>query len=264
MTTLLVDADLLVYRYASVHQHAVPWDPDTWSYYADLSGAKSAFGSWLAWLESFLQADRTVLIVSDTEANWRHDVLPSYKGHRVGWGHGAELGSGGLPPKPGPARPMLHKPLREWLLNERGARMISSLEGDDLLGMMSTAPGGTDTIMVSMDKDLRTVPGRLFNPDKGMDGVVEISELEADRFHMLQTLMGDSVDGYSGCKGIGPVKAERLLDPQDPDSWWPTIVATYEKAGLTEADALVQARVARVLRHGEYNVETKEVTLWRP
>jgi DNA polymerase-1 len=42
------------------------------------------------------------------------------------------------------------------------------------------------------------------------------------------------------------------------------VVAAYEKAGLTEEDAIVQARVARILRYEEFNQKKEEVLLWNP
>ena len=83
----------------------------------------------------------------------------------------------------------------------------------------------------------------------------------ADRFHLYQTLVGDQTDNYKGCPGVGPVKAETALGANPT---WASVVGCYEKAGLTEEDALVQARVARILRHGEYNKMTCEVKLWTP
>ena len=42
------------------------------------------------------------------------------------------------------------------------------------------------------------------------------------------------------------------------------MVRPFKKAGLTEDDALVQARVARILRAEDFNFETQEVILWNP
>jgi DNA polymerase-1 len=44
---------------------------------------------------------------------------------------------------------------------------------------------------------------------------------------------------------------------------WKIVVKAYEKAGMNEQDALQQARVARILRHGEYDKKTGEVKLWQ-
>jgi DNA polymerase-1 len=260
MRVLLIDADLLVYRFANVHQHAEAWDDETWSYRGDLAGAKRDFDRWVAWLKEFLKADETRLYLSDSKANWRHSIYPDYKGQRAAWQSlRASAAAGGLPPKPGPQRPVLYKPMRAWLVEERDAKQRPKLEGDDLLGIVATRSGSEERIIVSADKDLQTVPGALFNPDRPEDGVRQISMLEADRYHLLQTLMGDRTDNYPGCPGLGPVKAAKILED---DCSWAAVVKAYKKAQLTEDDALVQARVARVLRDGDY--VKGEVKLWEP
>ena len=45
---------------------------------------------------------------------------------------------------------------------------------------------------------------------------------------------------------------------------WAAVVATYEKAKLSEGDALTQARVARILRASDYDFKRKEPILWQP
>jgi len=58
------------------------------------------------------------------------------------------------------------------------------------------------------------------------------------------------------------VKATKILeDAEDP---WAAIVATYESRGLTEDDALIQARCARILRACDYDFKRREIILWQP
>jgi DNA polymerase-1 len=80
---------------------------------------------------------------------------------------------------------------------------------------------------------------------------------------MFQTLVGDTSDGYKGCPGVGKVKAEKLLAGNDK-LYWEIVRATFEKAGLTEQDALTQARLARILRFSDWDNEKKEPILWSP
>ena len=107
---------------------------------------------------------------------------------------------------------------------------------------------------------------------------------------MIQALAGDAIDGFAGCPGIGMKRAAEIIDnptrlvPQEgvktrgvnkgeavtrwmaepTRDYWACIVSHYHKAGLTEEDALKTARLARILRHGEYNPETEELRLWTP
>ena len=57
------------------------------------------------------------------------------------------------------------------------------------------------------------------------------------------------------------VTARRLLDE---DCSWKTVVSAFEKQGLSENDALTQARVARILRAEDYNFKTHKPILWTP
>jgi DNA polymerase-1 len=90
----------------------------------------------------------------------------------------------------------------------------------------------------------------------------------------MQVLTGDTCDGYSGCPGIGKKKAEKILN-EAIDSYsgdfvtkeefiWSFIIPAYLSKGLSEEDALTQARVARILRKDDYDFKKGEVKLWSP
>jgi DNA polymerase-1 len=158
--------------------------------------------------------------------------------------------------------------LREAVEQDYSCKAFPTLEADDVMGVLATHPGlskNHQCIIVSQDKDMKTIPTTVWN---GKD-LVTYSEQEADYWHMYQTLVGDTSDGYKGCPAIGKVKAEKLLtevliQPGLPQPYWPTVVKAYEKAGLTEADALVQARLARILRWSDWDNEKKQPILWSP
>jgi len=140
---------------------------------------------------------------------------------------------------------------------------VDGLEADDLLGITATS-SKEDCIIVSEDKDLKTIPCKIYNPAKD-NKIHTITEFEADYNHMLQTLCGDAVDGYSGCPSIGPKTAEKILaECQTSADLWDATLATFKKKKLSEEVALIQAQVARICRASEYNFETKEVIPWTP
>jgi DNA polymerase-1 len=81
---------------------------------------------------------------------------------------------------------------------------------------------------------------------------------------MLQTLTGDTTDGYPGCKGIGPVNADKVLEGLGtPEEMWEAVVEAYRKKGFGREFALQQARCAFILRHGYWAPGTG-VKLWEP
>lgn len=246
--TLLIDADVLLWRAASAVQRTFDFGGGVFATGADFANARDKLDQEVRELVVKLRATRIVLALSDPKRNWRKEVLPTYKANR---GH---------------AKPKVFWQLREHAEATYDTRWFPGLEGDDVLGLYAT---GTSIkgkkIVVSIDKDLQTVPCLLYNPNKPERGTRKIGEAEADEYHFMQTLTGDAVDGYSGCPGVGSKRAAKLLHGCVTDSArWLTIVNAYLAKGLTEEDALVQARVARILRRGEYDKETYRVTLWQP
>lgn len=210
--------------------------------------------------EDAVGADQLLLMFSDPKSNWRKRVLPSYKANRAA------------------AKPfVLRAPIRSALLQNDFAhptRYVKHLEADDLCGIASTAMQQTSSItpiIISPDKDMRTIPGLLWNPRPTATGAMrpieEITEDEAFRFHMRQTLEGDTVDNYKGCPGIGPVKALQVINRTKdklPSEVWEEVVATYESKGFTMADALQQAQVSRILRYTDWNKKTGKIKKWTP
>jgi hypothetical protein len=62
---------------------------------------------------------------------------------------------------------------------------------------------------------------------------------------------------------MGPVTAKKVLDKDGYT--WETVVTCYEKAGLTEQDALMNAWMARLLRIDNYCFRTNTIKrLWTP
>ena len=245
--TLLVDGDIAMYEVCTSCETAVDWGDDLWTLHCDLREAKQKFDGWIARVLDRTEADKALIALSGPQ-NWRKDVLPTYKHNRK--------------PK---RKPLAFKPLKEYIREAYKTYEFSNLEADDVLGLLAGDPGLANIegqkVIVTIDKDLMTIPGFHYYTNKPEDGIIQVSEEQADFNHLLQALAGDSTDGYSGCPGIGPVRAERILIDRP---CWGQVLEAYQLAGLSEEAALAQARVARILRWGEYNTETEEVKLWQP
>lgn len=208
-----------------------------------------------------VEADDAFLILSARQ-NFRHKIMPDYKGNRKGG-----------------SRPLLLDDLRNMVSEKAPYKtmLIKDLEADDVCGIAAgtLSKGNTETVICSPDKDLLQIPGLVYQTPATNSGtagkptIVLITEEAGDDFHMKQTLMGDSVDGYKGCPGIGPVKARKLLDQWkqeglSPRERWEAVVRCYEDEGLTEGEALLQARVSRILRSSDWDPTLKEPILWEP
>lgn len=247
MTTLLIDGDVLAYEAAFICEKAVEWEPDEWTISVDAAEVRADVDRRIAALKDHLEATKVVVALTDA-VNFRKAIYPAYKGNR------ARV-----------RKPVGLKPTRQYLLDQYKAFVRPGLEGDDVLGILATNSKIVTgrKIIVSIDKDMRCIPGLLFNDGHPLAGVQRVSLDEADLWHLTQTLTGDTTDGYPGCPGVGPVKAKAILagDPQDR---WAAVEAAFVKVGLTTEDALVQARVARILRNSDYDFDKKEPILWTP
>lgn len=243
MTTLLIDADVVAYQAAASVEVASHWGDGYWTWHCDENEVKLAVRDQIDNYMDDLKGKDYKLCLTDSAGNFRFGVLPTYKGNRASV-----------------KKPLVLKSVKQWMIDELDAYFRPGLEGDDCMGILATMKGKGDKIIVSIDKDMKTIPGLFYRA--GVDAeVVEISEPEADYWHLYQTLTGDTTDGYSGCPGIGPKKAEALLNGVAD---WSVVVAAFEKAGLSENEALVQARVARILRASDYDFKKKEPILWNP
>lgn len=240
---LLVDADILCYQLACVHEIAYVWDHVNTSKVINRYQAQLGIDTFIrSLLRSTEVSEATFCFTS--APNYRYEVLPTYKHHRK---H--------------KEKPILLGELREYIARKYRTKTKPRLEADDVMGILATISPGK-YIIASIDKDLLQIPGLHYNWKT--EDLKEISPEEADFFFYRQVLMGDPSDGYKGCPGIGQKKSLSILEDVEPDDYWDVIVKTYESKGLTEEDALVQARVARILRKTEWDFENNVHKLWEP
>lgn len=235
---LLIDGDQFLYRAAAAVETEVRWDEDNHVLFSNYEEALDVFWGLVNKLDKVFPGNEKYLAFTGTNL-FRTKLSPSYKGGRS-------------------RKPLCYSRMLETILELPNARRYEGLEADDVLGIWATGKlkGG---IIVSEDKDLKTIPGRLYRQDE----VVKITEDEANYQWMWQTLNGDTTDGYPGCPGIGAVKAGKVLASAASTSVADMWMAVVEAFGDPE-EALLQARMARILRAEDWNSKTKEVILWTP
>lgn len=237
---LLLDGDLILYRNTIACEKEIQWDEQNWVLFLNAENAWDNIQSAIENIKKDLESDRVVLTFSQGRS-FRYDLLPTYKSNRKD----------------------LRKPLGYSSLVERAKsfykwRSFDGLEADDVMGILATNPANTSAIIVSDDKDMKTIPGLLYRQGE----LHTITQEQADYWHLFQTLVGDPTDGFTGMPGCGPKTAERLLTGSvEP---WRAIVEAFEAKGLTEDDALTQARLARILRTSEWDTKNKEIKHWTP
>ena len=128
---------------------------------------------------------------------------------------------------------------------------------DDAIGIYATKEPGH--IICSPDKDMRQIPGDLYDLT---DGVTTVEPEEGRRWHLIQTLAGDQTDGYAGVPGIGIKRAVALFEKEGYT--WDTVVKAFAEKDLGEDVALMNARLAKILQCDDYDFTNQEPRLWSP
>lgn len=242
--TLLIDGDILLYRAALKAENVFTWDEDTYSVSANLTEAQGHYDLAVAHIEETLGVTSSIICVSSGGTTFRRELLATYKANRKG------------------RKPFVFRPLREWAKKDRGALAWPLIEADDVLGILATCGRIENPCIVTIDKDLQSIPAKHWNPDKPELGVVEVSVEQAEQFHLVQTIAGDPVDNYPGVPGLGMVRARRLLEKEG--FTWTTVVKAYESKSLSEDEALLMARMAKILTTTEWDSVKQIVIPWSP
>ena len=242
MSKLLIDADILLYRAASSVEREIEWEEDIFTLYADLNEAKTAFKVQLQRIQDKLKSDDVLCCLTSRSGNFRKQVSPTYKSNRKGT-----------------RKPVGYVALCDWVSDTYDSITKPNLEADDVMGILQTKPENIGkTIIVSDDKDMKTIPGKLYRPTA--DEMLDVTEADAEAFFLQQCLQGDQVDGIPGLKGCGEKTAKKILGIRPS---WGAVEQAYVKAGYTKDDAIQQARLVRILHWSD--VDSKgEPILWTP
>lgn len=241
--TLLIDADWLVHSACSACECDIRWDEWVNTLHVELADVKDYITMRLDYWRDLTSDNEVVMCFSDYPT-FRHQMNDEYKANRIG-----------------KRKPLGMRDIRQWVGQEFETRSCAGLEADDVLGLFATGRLYKNPIIVSIDKDMRTIPCSLLAGDE----VETVVPTDANRAWMMQALTGDSSDNYPGLKGVGPVKAAQILgDTTSLPEMWEKVVAAYRKAGLRFQDALFNARMARILRYGDYDFHAGTVSLWDP
>ena len=186
---LLIDADFIVYKCCAACETEIDYGEDVIFVTSNYSEAYKAVKSEIEKIKShFGDFAKPVLFFSDTK-NFRKKISPDYKGHR------------------NRKKPCGYKRVIRNLKIEYDVCIMPELEADDAMGIYATKLTGN--IIVSPDKDMRQIPGKLYN----LEDTVTITPEEGAKWHQIQTLAGDQTDGYSGVPGIGVKRATTLFTP---------------------------------------------------
>lgn len=195
----LIDADIVCYRIGFTTENE------------ELAIAKYRCDDMLDGILVETNATEFKLFLSDNkENNFRYALCPSYKANRV------------------QPKPRWHEEIKEHLVKKWNAEFSYGMEADDALGIEQDKENGT-SVICSIDKDLKQIAGHHYNFVRKEHSVV--TEREGTRYFYAQLLIGDVSDNISGCRGIGPIKAEKSLPVlyQHSSELFREVYSTYRK-----------------------------------
>lgn len=279
---LVMDGDWLVFKAMAAAEVETDWGDDEWTL---ICVHKTAREILFADIQAFVERKKAwrnapIVLAFTDSVNWRKELVdPEYKANRK------------ATRKPVGYR----KFLRElWDNPDYMSVLEPRLEGDDVMGIIgsnSKAFGAAKAVLVSCDKDFKTIPDCDFLWCT-TGNILQQDLTTADYWHLFQTIKGDLTDGYSGIAGWGDTAAEFINNPYIEEEYehtfksgarkgmtemrfrkrniaigenlWDAVVSIGYKAGMTEDDIIAQARMARILRFDEYDIDTQTIKLWEP
>lgn len=194
---------------------------------------------------------------NDWRPQWRVDLLPSYKAHRL---ESEEQTDEVIPDTLGPQITALRQ-----ILGAGGVPVVGAdpFEADDVIATLAATEH--DVIVVSGDRDLvqvvRDDVQMLLLTNGGMDkwpllstdAVTERFGVPADAYVDLAVLRGDPSDGLPGVRGIGEKTATALLQR------WGSLAQIYEAISQGDLERPLTPRLAENLVQARTYVETATI-----
>jgi len=228
ITKAIVDGDVLVYRAAFATQDKPPEEAE--------NVINQLMDYVIGQTIMFPHGDNFFVWLTG-RGNFRYDLAKTqeYKGNRRD-----------------NVKPAHYQHIREYLQTEWGAQVTEGCEADDAISIEAYRGDLESTVIVSVDKDMLTIPCWNFNFVTST--WVKNTHWESLLFLYEQILTGDRTDNIIGIHGIGPKKAQKILEG-----------ATTEKELFQRCVEAYEGRVERVIENGRLaHLQKYEGEIWEP
>jgi len=154
-------------------------------------------------------------------------------------------------------KPLLYSTVREYVEWNPNTIVSEGEEADDLLGI-AQCKDVDNHIIASIDKDLLMIEGNHYNINSGE--MTYVAPKDGLLSFYKQILTGDKVDDIPGIYGVGPKKADKILDGiEDEEDLWLTVVNKWCEYAQHDSVLETVIRNARLLW-----IRTKEGEIWQP
>ena len=229
MSKAIIDIDSYLYRASLTCNELVELQEGLFYECWNLNKAKEYLKDIGQSIMDRVNADGYVFVTGGVGKNFRYLVNPNYKSNRKKQ-----------------AKPIMLDKVRDMCFKEFPMVYIPHLEADDTCRILMEE--NKDNVIASIDKDLRTFPGKIY--DSQHDVLRYISPQQAEANFKRQLLMGDKVDGYSGLPKVGPATADKMiLDGITIDE----IAEKYVEVGLGLDVFETVYNCAKILGKEDYN-----------
>lgn len=169
-------------------------------------------------------------------------------------------------------KPLHYQGIRRYLQNRWGALVINGWEADDEVAMQAHVHDydPEQVMIVSQDKDLRTVPGLLFNYRRNTYELITQKSALVNFYR--QILTGDQTDNIAGCYRAGETKAKKLVteDMTEKEMYYAVLEEfskSLDRKGCPYADRTSESVVlefGRLLHMARTPAQTTPAGYWRP
>jgi hypothetical protein len=191
MKRLLFDFDIFRYRYGFAAQKTKETDSGEKVIVVEKPQAVADALLWGIRRALNLTGCRDYIGYLSGPNNFRLKIDPEYKANR----------------KDSP-KPYHYEFITNYLIECHDAVVTDGIEADDALAIQYLKDP-ENQILASIDKDLNQIPG--WHWDIVKENLYHVDEIEAARSLYSQMLQGDRTDNITGIRGIGPVKADKLV-----------------------------------------------------
>jgi len=248
----LIDGDSIIYKVGFALEEEIEDCNLGVSYHVDLDNAKDFIDGIIDGILFNTDCDSCELWIGERGTNFRYKLSEGlkdlYKYNRKD-----------------SRKPDKYNEMLQYLKTQYKSMSPINCEVDDIVVAKKTE-SPDDYILCAIDKDvLYQSVGKHYN--YGKDQWVTVTQEEAIYYAYLQTLTGDTTDGYKGCKNIGPIKAKKLLGAPGEHSertLWAKVLKAYRKAGMSSKEAYTTMRLAQMHQLHRNSEGKFRIVLWTP
>lgn len=229
MSKAIIDSDTYIYKAALTCKELVEIQDGIYYEAYNINTAREYLQKTMEELTIKVGCKEFVMVTGGVGRNFRYHINPNYKANRKKQ-----------------AKPIMLDKIREMCFAEFPMVYTPCLEADDTCRILLEE--NKDNVVVSIDKDLRTFSGKIYDSYHGV--MRFITPQQAETNFKRQLLIGDKTDGYDGIPGIGKITADKLLmDGITVDE----IAEKYIEKGLSIEDFKLTYNCAKIIGKKDYD-----------